>query len=70
MSLKLSKNAEKLLARVKEGRWYMAYEPGVPKAMKELEDAGLVRIVGRPMVIAAAYVPAKGYVPYRGEKFK
>lgn len=65
----LSKRAEKLYARLERGAWYMAFTGKEPKAMQELIDAKLVGIAGRPMVVAAAYVPKKGYTPYRNERF-
>ena len=56
----LSTRATKLLARVREGHFYFAYDPKTPKAMQELVDAGLVGMCGRAVVIRACYVPA-GY---------
>ena len=57
----LSKRAEKLLARVRAGRWYPAYGRRTPKAMQELLAADLVGTSGRAAMIVACYVPA-GYV--------
>ena len=65
----LSTNAQKLLERLKAGRWYEAYAKDTPKAMKELEDAGLVTATGRVIEVRLCYVPAEGYVPYEPEKF-
>jgi len=53
----MTRAAEKLLRRIRRGDWYPAYSPRTPKAMKELEDAGLVQIMGRIKVIEACYVP-------------
>jgi len=66
----LSANARKLLERVKKGHFYRAYDPGLPKSMKELEDAGLVYKTGRVVVIESCYVPTEGYTPYVEEKYK
>lgn len=66
----ISKRAEKLLSRIKRGEFYRAYDSRVPKAMRELEDAGLVSVTGRVVVIEACYVPATGYRPYKHESFK
>lgn len=64
---KLSKRAEKLYARLKEGRWYRAYANDTPAAMKELVDAGLVQIAARVNVSEACFVPTKGFRPMRRE---
>ncbi len=66
---KLPKRAQKLWERVKDGEYYRPWDPKLPKAMKELQDAGLVATVGRVVVIERCYVPAKGYTPYVPEKF-
>lgn len=67
----LSLRATKLLARIKAGEWYPAYPMHrIPKAMIELERAGLVSITGRVKVIEAAYVPSTGYTPFKSEEFK
>lgn len=65
----LSKRAQKLYARVCEGRWYGAHTKSVPAAMAELESAGLVTTVGRPMIVALAYVPTTGYRAYESERY-
>ena len=65
----LSKNAAKLLARLKEGRFYTAFEKSEPKSMQELVDAGLVTICGRVTQIVSCYVPTEDYTPYVPEKF-
>ena len=66
----LSKRAQSLLARLKAGKFYIWGDGRTPKAMKELETAGLVATAGRPIVIARCYVPAAGYTPYQGERFE
>ena len=63
---KLSKRAEALLERVRAGHWYPVMGK-VPKAMAELEAAGLVGVMGRVATIRAAYVPA-GTVPLQRER--
>ncbi len=65
----LSKHARNLLARIKQGRFYRPYDDRLPKAMKELEEAGLVTLTGRVVVIELAYVPTQGYTPYQEERF-
>jgi hypothetical protein len=67
---KLSKRARDLLERVRNGAFYRPWSPDLPKAMKELEDAGLVATTGRVVVIELCYVPAEGYTPYVPEKFE
>lgn len=66
----LSIRAQKLLDRLRDGRFYEAYGNKTPKAMQELVKAGLVGIAGRPVVVGAYYVPASGYIPYRPEVFE
>lgn len=66
----LSARARKLLERVRRGEYYRAHHERLPKAMKELEDAGLVTVTGRPIVFEACYVPTSGYKPYVPEKFE
>lgn len=66
----LSKRAAKLFERVKKGEFYPAYDKSTPKAMKELEEAGLVSTCGRVVVIRACYVPASGYTPFVPERFE
>jgi len=65
----LSKHAQSLLKRLQRGRFYRPYNDRVPKAMKELVEAGLVTLAARPVVIVSAYVPTQGYTPYVEEKF-
>lgn len=65
----LSKAAEKLLARVRSGRFYRPYTGRCPKAMKELEEKGLVTLCGRVTRIELCYVPAHGYAPWQDETF-
>jgi hypothetical protein len=52
----LSKRAEKLLERIRQGYFYRAYANDTPKAMQELLDHGLIRIGGRVQTTVAAYV--------------
>lgn len=63
----LSKRAQNLLRRIKEGRFYPTHHPNTPKAMQELIDAKLVVTCGRVEVVRRCYVPAKGYRPYKPE---
>lgn len=67
---KLSKRAQNLLYRVRKGAFYRPWSPDLPKAMKELEDAGLVVTTGRVVVVERCYVPAEGYAPYVPERFE
>lgn len=65
----LSKRAKSLLERVKKsGRFYPVGNGRVPVAMKELEKAGLVKVMGRITVITACYVPV-GAKPFQFEEF-
>ncbi len=64
---KLSKRAEKLYARIKDGRWYPAYAKDTPAAMQELVDAGLVHHGGRIARAVLCFVPSAGFVPMRQE---
>lgn len=59
-AINLSKNAQKLLARVRDGAFYFAFDARTPKAMEELVTAGLVGTCGRAVELRACYVPA-GY---------
>lgn len=68
MTIQLSKRAQKLLQRIRDGRFYMT-GGRVPQCMSELERAGLVTVCMRPMVFVAAYVPTDGYAPYVPEHF-
>jgi hypothetical protein len=66
----LSKPAAKLLARLRDGRFYRPYSgTPVPKAMAELEEKGLVALTGRVVTIELCYVPAHNYEPYQPEVF-
>jgi hypothetical protein len=65
----LSKPAAKLLARLRQGRFYRPYTGPVPKAMEELEEKGLVAMCGRVVTIELCYVPAHGYQPFQTEAF-
>lgn len=62
--VELSKRAIKLLARVRAGEYYPAYDERTPKAMAELVEAGLVGTCGRSPEVRAYYVPV-GYQPGR-----
>lgn len=66
----LSPRAKKLLGRIRQGAYYMAHSPRKPKAMAELEEAGLVTITGRAIVFQACYVPTTGYTPMVQERFE
>ena len=66
----LSKSAAKLYARVREGHFYRPYDERCPKAMKELEMAGLVTATGRITQIELCFVPVHGYKPFEMEKFE
>jgi hypothetical protein len=68
MTKPLSKNAQKLLARVRAGAWYEAYSEKTPKAMQELIDAELVGMCGRIRQMVLCYVPV-GYIPPVEEKY-
>lgn len=60
----LSKNAEKLLKRIREGAWYKAHgNTPPPVAMQELINHGLVFITGSVEVISSRYV-ANGHTPF------
>lgn len=65
----LSKNAQNLLGRLKSGRFYRAYDPQLPKAMEELEKAGLVKTMARAEVISLCWVPVNS-VPFTEEKIQ
>ena len=67
--MSISKRAQKTLALIRQGKFYRCYAPDLPATITELEEAGLIRKAGRPMVIVAAYVPTTGYTPYVQEKF-
>lgn len=54
----LSARARALWDRLREGRFYQAHAETTPKAMAELEAAGLVQIMARPVEIWACWVPA------------
>lgn len=65
----VSPRARALYARVKKGRWHDTLSAKTPKAMKELEGAGLVQISGRVAKIQLAYVPVEGFLPFRTESW-
>jgi len=54
----LSARARALWDRLREGRFYQVHAENTPKAMAELEAAGLVQIMARPVEIWACWVPA------------
>jgi len=54
---KLSKRAQKLYERICNGHWYPSHSEKLPKAMKELFLAGLVKHAPRAVVIAKGIVP-------------
>lgn len=66
---KLSKRAKKMLKRLREGKYYVwAAEP--PKAMLELQVAGLVGTARRIQTIVRCWVPTHGYKPFTSEQFQ
>jgi len=66
---RLSPAARKLFERVLDpDNFYKAHAPRVPKAMIELEVAGLVGTMGRVVSIERCYVP-RGTRPLKLEKF-
>lgn len=64
---KLSKRAEKMLERLKQGHFYKWDPQTTPEAMKELQAAGLVGTCGRVETVVRCWVPAEGYIPYVSE---
>ena len=64
----LSPRAKKLLARVRAGHWYRAYDEKTPAAMQELVSAGLVGTLGRVQTLVCCYVP-KGTRPAIMERY-
>lgn len=54
----LSARARALWDRLREGRFYQAHADNTPKAMAELDEAGLVQVMARPVEIWACWVPA------------
>lgn len=70
MARKLSRNAEKLLMRLRRGNWYPVFDKDTPKAMQELIDADLVWTTGRVAREVLCYVPSTDYEPFQREKFK
>lgn len=66
----LSKRAQALYARLKQGRFYKGWGmQKIPKAMSELTGAGLVQLGGRVAVITSCYVPVRGFKPLRCEEW-
>jgi hypothetical protein len=64
----LSKNAQKMLERLKAGSYYVWVPNKIPKAMLELQAAGLVGTCGRVNSIVRCWVPI-GYRPHLPEYF-
>lgn len=68
MTKPLSKAAQKMLTRLRQGAWY-PWEPNkIPKAMQELIDAGLVGSCGRVKSIIRCWVPI-GFQPAKQEVY-
>lgn len=61
---KLSKRAEAMLERLKQGHFYKWDPNTTPAAMKELQAAGLVGTAGRVETVVRCWVPAEGYTCY------
>ena len=59
----LSKRAQELLARLRQGRFYKVGASDTPRAMAELEESGLVGKMGRAEVISLCYVH-KDHTPF------
>ena len=53
----LSPRAKKLWERIVKGQWYGAHAANLPKAIKELTAAGLVKHAPKAVVIAKGIVP-------------
>jgi hypothetical protein len=66
----LSKAAKQMLERLRAGRFYRWDPHQVPKAMAELEGAGLVGTCGRVQTIVRCWVTADGYLPFVPEMFE
>lgn len=54
----LSARARALWDRLREGRFYQHHADDTPKAMAELDNAGLVEVMARPVEVWACWVPA------------
>lgn len=63
----LTPRARKLWDRLCQGHFYRRHDDRTPKAMAELEAAGLVRIMARPVEIWVCFVPV-GSRPMRPER--
>ena len=66
----LSKSAKRMLERLRAGHFYKWDPHQIPKAMAELEAAGLVGTCGRVQVMVRCWVPADGYLPFVDEVFE
>lgn len=66
----LSKAAKRMLGRLRAGHFYMWDPLRIPKAMAELEAAGLVGTCGRVQTVVRCWVPADGYLPFVNEVFE
>jgi hypothetical protein len=64
----LSPRAKKLWARVQDSTHWYPWDAKVPKAMKELEKAGLVVEGGRVARVVLAWMPV-GTLPYSLETY-
>lgn len=64
----LSKAAQKILHNLRRGRYYVWDPKKTPKAMLELEQAGLVGTCGRVTKIVRCWVPI-GFKPATQEVF-
>lgn len=65
----ISKRAQKTLELIKNGRFYMDYDPNLPATIKELLDAKLIVRMTRATTYVASFAPADGYIPMRPETF-
>jgi hypothetical protein len=65
----VSLRAQKTLALIERGRFYMWMDDTNPETITELEQAGLIVPTGRVVVIRSAYVPTHGYKPYKPEEY-
>jgi hypothetical protein len=64
----LSPRARKLWDRLVAGEFYPTFDANTPKAMDELDKAGLVHHAMRPQTYIRCFVPV-GYKPTREERF-
>lgn len=65
----ISKRAQKTLELIKNGRFYMDYDPNLPATIKELLEAKLIVRITRATTYVASFAPADGYIPMRPETF-